>query len=141
MAVTTFALLAALLVGFTLVVMGLQMARGDEEEEDQDEIEDERNAGDPPEGDVPELPPAPRLSDMAPGEAPTTALPVDGEQGVRAALATLHCECGSPGSDAAPRFSEMRLGARALVSARWSCPRCALERTVYFEPQRTIAVA
>jgi hypothetical protein len=118
---TTLAIIAVFLIGFTLLVLGVQISRGDSErgaDEEEASAESARRS---------------RLSDMSPGEAPSTALPVNGEAALRRAVAAMRCDCGRPLEGVEPRWSEMVFAGRPLTSARWSCLACGSERTVYFE--------
>ncbi len=124
---TTLAIIAVFLIGFTLLVLGLQISRGDDEQEETRDGEDDDAPGEPNHH-------RPRLSEMSPGEAPSTALPVNGREALERAAASVRCEpCGRCLEGVEPRWSEMVFAGRLLASARWSCPGCGAERTVYFE--------
>ncbi|MGA9524086.1 MAG: hypothetical protein WBV82_21675, partial [Myxococcaceae bacterium] len=75
-----------------------------------------------------------RISEMSPGEAPSTALPVNGPAALQRAATVVRCDrCSRSMDGVEPRWSEMTFAGRPLTSARWSCPGCGSERTVYFE--------
>jgi len=110
---------ALALGGFLLVVIGVQIARGSRPiEEDPQNAEPVSRA---------------RLLEMAPGEAPATALLVADAEAMTRALEAQICGCGVAGPlEAEIRRTELVLGGRPLTSTRWAC-RCGEERTVYFE--------
>ncbi len=118
---TFLAIIAIFLIGFTLAVLGLQISRGDRESDDEDAS---GQAGGKSRA---------RLSEMAPGEAPATALPVNGEAALQRAVAAIRCDCGKPLEGVEPRYSEMTFAGRRLTSVRWTCAECGSLRTVYFE--------
>jgi hypothetical protein len=118
MTVPAFVLFGLFLGGLLFVLLGVQIARAARRPEE-------------PSG---EAEGRPRLTELAPGEGPATALRVSDAAALGRCLQAQRCGCGVEGTgEAEVRPSPLVLGGRALTSMRWECDRCTAVRTVYFE--------